>query len=43
MLDLKFLCVNFNEVKEKFKFCGEDLMDLGCFEDLDVKCCELIV
>ncbi len=29
MLDLKFLRANFNEVKEKLKFRGEDLTDLG--------------
>jgi seryl-tRNA synthetase len=42
MLDLKFLRANFNEVKEKLKFRGEDLTDLGCFEELDAKRRELI-
>ncbi|UMZ33214.1 serine--tRNA ligase [Priestia megaterium] len=42
MLDLKFLRANFNEVKEKLKFRGEDLTDLGRFEDLDAKRRELI-
>lgn len=37
MLDLKILRANFEEVKEKLKFRGEDLTDLGKFEDLDVK------
>ncbi|MCA4158308.1 serine--tRNA ligase [Priestia megaterium] len=43
MLDLKFLRANFNEVKEKLKFRGEDLTDLGRFEELDAKRRELIV
>ncbi|MCP1449430.1 serine--tRNA ligase [Priestia megaterium] len=42
MLDLKFLRANFNEVKEKLKFRGEDLTDLGRFEELDEKRRELI-
>lgn len=42
MLDLKFLRANFNEVKEKLKFRGEDLTDLGRFEELDTKRRELI-
>ncbi|MEW4212438.1 serine--tRNA ligase [Priestia megaterium] len=42
MLDLKFLRASFNEVKEKLKFRGEDLTDLGRFEDLDAKRRELI-
>ena len=42
MLDLKFLRANFNEVKENLKFRGEDLTDLGRFEDLDAKRRELI-
>ncbi|MES9759270.1 serine--tRNA ligase [Priestia megaterium] len=42
MLDLKFLRANFNEVKEKIKFRGEDLTDLGRFEELDAKRRELI-
>lgn len=37
MLDLKLLRANFEEVKEKLKFRGEDLSDLGKFEELDVK------
>jgi seryl-tRNA synthetase len=35
MLDLKHLRANFEEVKEKLKFRGEDLTDLGKFENLD--------
>ncbi|MFS2174186.1 serine--tRNA ligase [Priestia megaterium] len=42
MLDLKFLRANFNEAKEKLKFRGEDLTDLGRFEELDAKRRELI-
>ncbi|MED3960687.1 serine--tRNA ligase [Priestia aryabhattai] len=42
MVDLKFLRANFNEVKEKLKFRGEDLTDLGRFEELDAKRRELI-
>jgi seryl-tRNA synthetase len=42
MLDLKFLRANFNEVKEKLKFRGEDLTDLGRFEELDARRRELI-
>ncbi|MEQ7808106.1 serine--tRNA ligase [Priestia megaterium] len=42
MLDLKFLRANFNEVKEKLKFRGEDLTDLSRFEELDAKRRELI-
>ncbi|WP_129705607.1 serine--tRNA ligase [Priestia megaterium] len=42
MLDLKFLRANFKEVKEKLKFRGEDLTDLGRFEELDAKRRELI-
>ncbi|MFC3883428.1 serine--tRNA ligase [Bacillus songklensis] len=42
MLDLKFLRANFAEVKEKMKFRGEDLTDLGQFEELDQKRRELI-
>ncbi|MED3854383.1 serine--tRNA ligase [Priestia megaterium] len=42
MLNLKFLRANFNEVKEKLKFRGEDLTDLGRFEELDAKRRELI-
>jgi seryl-tRNA synthetase len=43
MLDLKHLRANFEEVKEKLQHRGEDLTDLGKFEDLDVKRRELIV
>ncbi|HJV18142.1 MAG TPA: serine--tRNA ligase [Bacillales bacterium] len=43
MIDLKYLRANFNEVKEKLQHRGEDLTDLGKFEDLDVKRRELIV
>ena len=34
MLDLKFLSANFEEVKEKLQHRGEDLTDLGNFEEL---------
>lgn len=37
MLDLKFLRNNFQEVKEKLKFRGEDLTDLDYFEEWDLK------
>ncbi|MFD1738826.1 serine--tRNA ligase [Bacillus salitolerans] len=37
MLDLKHLRANFEEVKERLKYRGEDLTDLGKFEDLDQK------
>lgn len=43
MLDIKVLRANFAEVKEKLQHRGEDLTDLGRFEDLDVKRRELIV
>lgn len=43
MLDLKFLRENFAEVKEKLKHRGEDLTDLGRFEELDQKRRDLIV
>ncbi|MED3623434.1 serine--tRNA ligase [Neobacillus thermocopriae] len=43
MLDLKYLRANFAEVKEKLKYRGEDLTDLGKFEELDVRRRELIV
>jgi len=43
MLDIKVLRANFAEVKEKLRYRGEDLSDLGRFEDLDVKRRELIV
>jgi seryl-tRNA synthetase len=42
MLDLKFLRKNFQEVKEKLQHRGEDLTDLGAFEELDSKRRELI-
>ncbi|WP_019244545.1 MULTISPECIES: serine--tRNA ligase [Bacillus] len=35
MLDLKFLRSNFEEIKNKLQHRGEDLTDLGKFEDLD--------
>src|SRR4051812_29904504 len=37
MLDLKYVRNNFEEVKRVLQFRGEDLSDLGKFEDLDVK------
>jgi len=37
MLDIKFLRANFEEVKERLKHRGEDLSDLGRFEELDTK------
>lgn len=43
MLDLKYLRANFEEVKEKLQHRGEDLTDLGKFEDLDKKRRDLIV
>ena len=43
MLDIKVLRANFAEVKEKLQKRGEDLTDLGRFEDLDTKRRELIV
>jgi seryl-tRNA synthetase len=43
MLDIKVLRANFAEVKEKLKHRGEDLTDLGKFEDLDQRRRELIV
>lgn len=43
MLDLKFLRENFNEIKQKLKFRGEDLGDLDRFGELDQKRRELIV
>ncbi|MFC4324343.1 serine--tRNA ligase [Litchfieldia salsa] len=42
MLDVKFLRANFNEVKERLQYRGEDLSDLGRFEELDVRRRELI-
>ncbi|MDV2887655.1 serine--tRNA ligase, partial [Alkalihalophilus pseudofirmus] len=43
MLDLQFLRANFAEVKDKLQHRGEDLTDLGRFEELDHKRRELIV
>jgi len=43
MLDIKYLRANFQEVKQKLEHRGEDLTDLGKFEDLDGKRRELIV
>jgi seryl-tRNA synthetase len=43
MLDIKYLRANFEDVKNKLQHRGEDLTDLGKFEDLDVKRRELIV
>lgn len=43
MLDIKVLRANFAEVKDKLQHRGEDLTDLGRFEELDLKRRELIV
>jgi seryl-tRNA synthetase len=43
MLDIKFLRSNFEEVKNKLQHRGEDLTDLGRFEELDRKRRDLIV
>ena len=43
MLDIKVLRANFAEVKAKLEHRGEDLTDLGRFEELDQKRRELIV
>ncbi|WP_240620448.1 serine--tRNA ligase, partial [Peribacillus acanthi] len=43
MLDLKYLRANFEDVKERLQHRGEDLTDLGKFEDLDVRRRELLV
>lgn len=43
MLDLKFLRANFEEVKAKLQHRGEDLSDLGKFEELDRTRRELIL
>ena len=43
MLDIKYLRANFEEVKGKLQHRGEDLSELGRFEDLDVRRRELIV
>lgn len=37
MLDLKYLRSNFEEVKRVLQYRGEDLTDLGKFEELDVR------
>ncbi len=42
MLDLKYLRANFADVKKRLECRGEDLTDLGKFEELDVKRRELI-
>lgn len=42
MFDIKLLRANFDEVKEKLKYRGEDLTDLEKFGDLDEKRRELI-
>ncbi|MBD8071533.1 serine--tRNA ligase [Bacillus sp. PS06] len=42
MLDVKFLRSNFEEVKARLQHRGEDLSDLGRFEELDVRRRELI-
>ncbi|MGM9928044.1 MAG: serine--tRNA ligase [Bacillus sp. (in: firmicutes)] len=42
MLDVKLLRANLEEVKQKLQFRGEDLTDLGKFEELDSKRRELI-
>ena len=42
MLDIKYLRANFTEIKEKLKYRGEDLTDLGKFEELDTRRRELI-
>lgn len=42
MLDIRYLRENFEEVKSKLQHRGEDLSDLGKFEELDVKRRELI-
>ncbi|OLS33480.1 serine--tRNA ligase [Bacillus sp. MRMR6] len=43
MLDIKVLRTNFAEVKKKLQHRGEDLTDLGKFEDLDQRRRDLIV
>lgn len=42
MLDLKYLRANFEEVKKRLECRGEDLLDLGKFEELDGRRRELI-
>ncbi|HHT7228282.1 TPA: serine--tRNA ligase [Bacillus cereus] len=43
MLDIKFLRTNFEEVKAKLQYRGEDLTDFGRFEELDTRRRELLV
>lgn len=43
MFDIKLLRSNFQEVKEKLKYRGEDISELDRFEELDSKRRELIV
>ena len=42
MLDLKYLRENFEEVKKRLECRGEDVLDLGKFEELDSRRRELI-
>ncbi len=42
MLDMKRLRNNFDEIKEKLTYRGEDLSDLDAFEELDQRRRELI-
>ena len=43
MLELKFLRDNFEEIKRKLEYRGEDLTDLGKFEELDKRRRELLI
>ncbi|MED4404128.1 serine--tRNA ligase [Metabacillus fastidiosus] len=43
MLDIKYLRANFEEVKQKLTKRGEELSDIGKFEELDAKRRELLV
>jgi len=43
MLDLRYLRANFEEIKNRLQCRGEDLTDLGEFEELDKKRRELLV
>src|SRR5574342_1242925 len=43
MLDIKVLRADFEAIKDLLQHKGEDLTDLGKFEDLDVRRRELIV
>ena len=43
MLDLRYLRANFEEIKDRLQCRGEDLTDLGKFEELDKKRRELLV